>query len=376
MAVTLSSLPVIYPVYNNNLILDAYYTGATNTHYYQFNVYIGTGLTDSFNYPASPLDYHAVINLSTVLSTYFETQVYTVTGITMFEAIPDSIVSYHVQVSVYNSGNTFVTSGITNTGYTFNGCINMEENLNMVDFIMSSASTGNFLTNWHTDRSITIDDYAYLSVITGDYGTGYTSQFGGVIITRYQSDGSTSQITKTYSGTSKSIVNIDISPKSINVWDVGFIDTNTLYYTVDEINGYGTTEMKICITKEYKLTKFYNFLYVNRMGGIDFFTAVKVSSDDYKITKEQLEQFVTKKTYYTNADRITTILTQFLSAYQAARLQELFTAGACKLWFNGKMNDITITNNKVIVLDRYPKDKFIQYEIEFKYNYKNFIQQF
>lgn len=376
MALNLSALPVIFPVYNNNLILDAYYTSATTKHYYKFDVYINSILLDSFNYPANPIDKHAMINLSTVLSTYFETVVYQPSGITMFEAISDSIVPYYVKVSVYNSGNTYVTSGSTTTAYTFNGCINLEESLTMSDYIMSGASTGYFLTNWHTNRSIMLDDYAYLQVITGKYGTGYNSGFGGVRITRYQLDGTSSAITKTYTNTNKAIVNMDISPKSINVWNPYFINAMTDFYTIEEINGYNKITMRIDIIKEYKITKFYNFLYVNRMGGLDFFTAVKVSDDEYKIKKEQLEQFTTRKTYYTDSERLTTVQTQFLSAYQAARLQELFTAGACKLWFNGKVNDITVTNNKVVVLDKYPKDKFIQYSIEFVYNYKNFVQQY
>jgi hypothetical protein len=376
MAISLSALPVIYPVYNNNLILDVSHTGATSNHYYRFDVYMGTGLTDSFNYPANPLDYHATINLSTVLSTYFETDVYSVVGITMFEEVPDSVVEYHVNVSLYSSGDTFVESGTTPTRYTYNGCTNMEESFTMMDYFMKITSSGYFLTDWHNDRQITINDYLYLQVLGGDYGSGYTSNFSGVTITRYQTDGSTSTITKTYTGTTNCIVNIDISPVSINSNNPAFITTDTQYYTVAEKNGYSLTTLRVDLIKEYKLTKFYNFSYVNRLGGIDCFTAVKVSNDEYKIKKEQLEQFVTKKTYYTNAARTTTVLTQFLSAYQAAKLKDLFVSPAVKLWFNGKMNDIRITNGSIVVLDRYPKDKFIQYQIEFEYNYKNFIQQF
>jgi hypothetical protein len=108
---------------------------------------------------------------------------------------------------------------------------------------------------------------------------------------------------------------------------------------------------------------------------LDCFTATKVSNDEYKVKKEKLEQFVTQKTYYTDSQRTTNIQTQYLSAYQADRLKELFTSSAVKLWFNGKMNDITITNS-FTVPDRYPHDKFIQIPIEFQYNSKNFSQQF
>jgi hypothetical protein len=373
--VTLTSLPTVFPVYNNNLILNASHSASTSNHYYEFKIIFDGVQTDVFNYYADPRTFDATINLSTVLSTYFESQVYQPSGITMFERIAKSVIPYHVEVKLYNSGNTLVDSAVMNATYVFNGCSNAEEQLDMQDFIMSGATSGYFLTNWHTQKTITLDDYNYISVLTGKYGSGYNSGFGGVRITRHQYDGSSAVITKSYSDDTKAIVNIDISPKSINVWDMDFINSDTEYYEVQEIQGYSKQVMRIDINQEFKIKKFYNFIYVNRMGGLDCFTATKVSNDEYKVKKEKLEQFVTQKTYYTDSQRTTNIQTQYLSAYQADRLKELFTSSAVKLWFNGKMNDITITNS-FTVPDRYPHDKFIQIPIEFQYNSKNFSQQF
>lgn len=375
MALVFTTLPPIYPVYSDNLILSVSESGATSNHYYRFDVYINAALQDSFNCPADPTTYAAAINLSTILSTYFESNTYTPTTINLIETDTAAVVPYYVIASLYSSGNTLVCTAQTSTYYVFNGCVNAEEVFDITDYLINSGSTGRFLTNWHTDRSLTMNDYGYLQVLHGNYGTGYVSQFGGISITRHQFDGSTQTITESYTGTSKGIINIDISPKSINVWNADFINDNTEYYLVEEINGYTLEPLRVDIIREKKLTKFYNFNYVNRRGGMDFFTAVKVSENKYKIKKSDLEQYSTRKVYYTNTERTTTVLTQFLSAYQAEKLQELFNSPAVSLWFNDKMNSVKIVNS-IVVPDRYPKDKFIQYEIEFEYNNRYYTQQF
>ena len=375
MALTLSTLPPIYPAYSSNLILNASSTGATTKTYYQFRTYINSVLTDTFNYFADPITFDATINLSTVLSTFFESAVYAVTGNTCMEFIPDSVIPYQVLVYVYDSGNTFVESGATPTLYMFNGCVNSEENFTMSDYLHLDTNA-KFLTNWQTTREIRPDSYAYIQTLNGNYGSGYTSDFQGIVVRRYQADLSTSAVTITGASASvKAIINLDVSPNSLNVLFPNFIDSNTSYYTV-ESRFRPQNLITININTENKLTKSYNFLYMNRLGGLDFFTAVKTSENNYKVTRNQLEQFVPKKTYYTQSQRTTSVQTQFLTAAQADGLKELFTASAIKLWFNGKMNDVKIVNASVQVLDRYPKDKFIQYVIDFEYNYRNFNQQF
>lgn len=378
MAVSLNSLNVLQPVYTDNLQLSI--SGATgNTCYYQLKLYIAGILQDTFNYPASPTSpYTADINVSTLLQSYFESSVYLPTGTTnLFELVPNSVILYRLDVSVYTALNALMFTGTTNGKYCFNGCANIEDNFDIKDFIMSGASAGNFLTNWHTNRAITINDKAYISVLSGNY-SDYISNFDGVIVTRYQYDGSSSGVTFDATGTitDKCIINIDVSPAKINA-NTGctdFINAQTEYYTIQERQGYSKQIMSIYVVQEYKITKFYNFMYVNKLGGLDFFTFVKVSNEEYLIKKGLLDQYTVQKVYYTDVEKTTVVQSQFLSAYQADKLKELFNSPAVKLWKDGKWYDIGITNKKLVVLDRYPKDRFQQFEIEFQYSNKYYSQ--
>jgi len=379
MALTLSTLPPLYPAYTQNLIFTAKESTAINNYYYKIDVYMNGSIQDSFKYFASPLEYDATINLSTILQLYFTSNVYIPTGNTICEIVPNSIIPYYVNVTCYNVTGGTVSSGHTATLYTFNGCENPEEVFNMQSFIMQSGSTGNWFTNNSANRSITLNDYCYLSAVAGHYGSGYyanqyNSVFSGVSITAHYVNGSTTTITETFSDTGKNIINIDLSPAKLNSLHTNFITANTLYYDVKEINSRSTYAMRVEINNETKLRKFYNFIYLNRLGGQDCFSFTKVSQNDYKIAKSLLDQFLVQKVYYTKVDKTTTIQSQQISYLQMQGLNELFSSLAVKLWFNNYLADIRLINTGITVNDRYPKNVLLQFTAQIQYNNKYYIQ--
>ena len=377
MALSLSTLSPIYPAYNQDMLFTAKESTSTNNFNYEFDVYMNGSLQDSFIYPASPTLYSATINLSTILSLYFKSDVYISTGSTICEKINNSIIPYFVNVKSYNAAGTFVSSGTTGVHYTFNGAYNEDEQFNMSAFIMQSGQTGNFLTNYNAIRGITFNDYAYLSVINGHYTNGYqtlNSVFAGVSITRYQNDGSSSTITETYSSTGRTIVNINVSPKQLNSLHTGFIDANTAYYVISEINNRSTQSITIEIINEIKLKKYYNFLYLNRLGGTDFITFVKVSNNVYAITKQLLDQYFVQKVYYPVIDRTLNVQSQFISPDQQQGISELFQSIVVKMWYNNMLNDVRLTNTSIPVSDRYPKNVFVQFTANVMYNAKYYVQ--
>jgi hypothetical protein len=198
---TLSTLEPLYPAYNQELIFTAHESSATNNYTYQIDVYMNNASFDSFFVFANPTLFSATINLSTILQLYFTSSVYVSTGNTINEVVPNSIVPYYVNITCRNVTGGTVSTGTTGTHYTFNGCTNPDDNFTMSQFVMQSGLTGNFLTNYSAPRGITINDYAYVSVINGHYTNGfniYNSVYAGVTITRYQTDGSTSAITETF----------------------------------------------------------------------------------------------------------------------------------------------------------------------------------
>ena len=379
MALTLSTLFPIYPVYNQELIFTAKESTASNNGSYQIDVYMNGNLQDSFKYFASPLNYDCTINLSTILQLYFTSTIYIPSGSSIHEVVPNSIIPYFINVQYFNSGGTYVSSGTTGTHWTFNGCDNPEENFNMQAFLMQSGSTGNWLTNFSANRSITLGDYAYMSVITGHYGSGYyinqyNSVYGGCRITAYYIDGTTATITESYNNTGKNIVNLNVSPNRLNALHTNFINAQTMYYTVAEINGRSTYPIIIEINNETKLRKFYNFLYLNRLGGTDFFSFTKVSSNDYKITKNLLDQFLVQKVYYPVVEKTLNVQSQFISPDQENGLHELFESLAVKLYFQNFLHDVELTNASITVNDRYPKDVFLTWTGNIVYNNKYYIQ--
>ena len=209
MSISTNTLPKIYPVYNDNLIFTAKENTATADFKYKFLFYFNGSLIDTFDYFADPITFDASINLSPIFQTRFTSTVYIPTGATLFEFIPNSIMSYYIITNCYDATNTFVSTNTSATNYLFNGCFNTQDNFNMGDFIFHNNATSNFLTNWHTNREITINDYASINSIIGNYST-YSSNFGGVNITRYQKDNSISTYTDlNFDNSTKGILNID-----------------------------------------------------------------------------------------------------------------------------------------------------------------------
>lgn len=374
MALTITSLPTVSLVYTNNLTITATETTATSLYTYRFNIFVNGVLQDSFIYPANPITFDATIDLSPLISTNFESEVFIPTAV--IEIIPDSIIFFYVSVAVYDENNSIVNTGSIPTVNVFNGCENIDENFDIFDYIMRDTSNkGYFLTNYQKDRQITLNDKAYIQALNGSYtGVEYDTDFNGITVTRYQKNGTTDTLDVNFNTGTDAILNIDISPSTLNSITPDFINEDTLYYDTEEINGLSIKPIRTNLIEEFKHTKFYNFMYVNRLGGTDYFTAVKTSDNQYKNKKKLLDQFTIQKTYNIEVQRTTTVLTQFICPEQSDGLQEMFSSPAVKLWFNGKWYDIRIITKRIIIRDRYPKSDFIQYEIEFEYNNRYFTQ--
>lgn len=390
---TLSTIPDIYPVYTDNLILNVKDSTAGNNYYYKADVYINDVLEDSFSYPANPLTpFDADINLSTIISPYIESSVYIPTGGTVFELIPNSITKYKVNVFVYSGTTDTGVSGTTGDKYTFNGCASSTDFFVMDTFMFDGYNGPRFLSWWNTDREIVRNspycfNHAFLTTIVGDY-TSTKSYFSGITLTRHQFDGSTSAITFNYvnDGTTKSLLCIDVSPWTLFMLGYyTFIDENTDYYEVEAIP-YLISPVKINIYYNPKITDNagYSFAYVNRLGGLDFFGSLGSNNKTYEIDREILEQFTIQKPYNTSADREFTIQTQFLTSYQAAKLKDLFISPSIKLSIFGNRDDseyyyttdVIITNKEYVIRERYPKTDFIQYNITIKPLNKFHIQKY
>lgn len=380
----ISDLHEIYPVYSTDLILEVNGGQGGIPHDYTigFDVYINRivnnytfyDLIDSFKTPISKS--RSKIDLSPILATQITSDAYTAKQSGLTEFISNGIRAYYVDAKAYDENNQLVTGTSTGIKYIFNGCADITEDFEMSNFIMSSGNSGKFLTNYNSSRNITINGTAYLQTITGDYGTGLASNISGFRITRYQSDLSSSGITSSWiNNTDKRIININLSPDSINYLYPDFINDDTEYIVVNELGGYNTNTIKTIIIKEHKLKKFYNFIYTNRLGGTDYFSAVKVSDNTFKYKKKYLNQYYDKKLYNNEIKRTTSVLTQFMTSSQSDGLKELFSSPAIKLQLDGNLYDVNILNKRAVVRDRYPKNSLIQYEIEFEYNNKKFIQQ-
>lgn len=380
MSLTLSTLPAIQPAYSANLIMNASDSGATADWSYKFEIYVDSVLRDTFTYSADPDTYDATIDLSPLISPFLESSVYVQTGATQYEFVPDSVRNYRVRCTSYDSGNTQQNVELSDVLYFFNGCANQDEDFEMKDYMLRilTYNDRNFLTDWATERTIMIDDYAYISAINGIYDTGDLKGYVGAVTVHTYIDGvSASTMGTSYlDTTTKGIVNIDVSPATINSISANTITDEVDYYVVNVPFTALATPMRINIVKEPKVEEKYNFLYINRRGGVDFFTAYKPSEDEYRIEKKELDQYVRNKSYYTQAAKTTVVRTQYLTKYEADNLKDLFYSPAIIMWDGSVMHDIQIINSRVVVRNKYPRVGQLQYEIEFKYNNKNFVQQF
>lgn len=374
MSLTLSTLPNIYPVYNDDLELTATESTADANFVYNFTISLNGTVIDSFNYFADPISFDATINLNHILAPHFESSVYTNTT-NIMEIIPSSVYYYTVTVKSY-SGSTLIDTEVTSTKYVYNGCYDKQDQFDIDDYIFQTAKLSNFLTRWNNNRILTLNDKAYLTTISGNYTT-YVSNFGGIEVTAYNSNFTVVSHTFAYTGNvNKGLLSIDISPSRLNQDYTGFITSNTLYYTVKEINNKTNTVMRIDLITNKKHSDYYNFIYLNKFGGIDFITSTSLSTTSIDVEKEILDQYTIQKVYNTVIEEEVNTLTEYISYEQNNAVQDLFSSSAVKVYFNSLLSDVRITTDKHLLRKRYPKNDLIRLDINFIYNNKKYIQQY
>ena len=375
MSTTLSTLNNLSPVYSDNLKLTVSESTASSAFTYIFIITLNTTVIDTFRYFADPITFNAIIDLSPILSKYFTSEIYTPLG-DVIESISDSIFTYSVAVTTYNASNQVVDTANTGNKYVFNGCEDVQDNFDIDDFIFQTGKTSNFLTNWNTNRMITINDKAYLNTIIGNYTTN-VSAFSGIEVTRYQSDNTISSVEyNNTDNTNKRIINLDVSPDTINIINSNFLNSDTLYYTIKELNDRENVIMRINIIQKYKHTDYYNFLYMNKLGGIDFISAGVSPIEEIKIKKEILDHYETLKVYNISSTNEIIVLTELLTIDQFNYLYNLFTSPAVEVYYETILSSINITNRKIEKISKYPKSDMLRRVIEFEFNNKKYIQQF
>jgi len=375
MSTTLSTLNNLSPVYSDNLKLTVSESTASSAFTYIFIITLNTTVIDTFRYFADPITFNAIIDLSPILSKYFTSEIYTPLG-DVIESISDSIFTYSVAVTTYNASNQVVDTANTGNKYVFNGCEDVQDNFDIDDFIFQTGKTSNFLTNWNTNRMITINDKAYLNTIIGNYTTN-VSAFSGIEVTRYQSDNTISSVEyNNTDNTNKRIINLDVSPDTINIINSNFLNSDTLYYTIKELNDRENVIMRINIIQKYKHTDYYSFLYMNKLGGIDFISAGVSPIEEIKIKKEILDHYETLKVYNISSTNEIIVLTELLTIDQFNYLYNLFTSPAVNVYYETILSSINITNRKIEKISKYPKSDMLRRVIEFEFNNKKYIQQF
>lgn len=348
------------------------------------------------------------INLGGTLSEYFTgTGTFTKemvcgnTGLVKLEAFLDADTGNYGTHRI-KIGSCNVTNVIYYSGYTFNSVLQYDEypNWDYTDYVSISGSTGiKFLTNQPSEVKIRENELASISYF--NYG-----QFNGddaisdILVTTYQkSGGTTINLIKSsaniYSGTNQTtggLINIfGVGPSNLNQ-----IPNSSFYYggqpVIDfnrdykyDVQLYNFSSVPVSEVKTYllddKCTKFdvKRFMFLNRMGQYDYFSATLLSNETTDINKTTYTKVLPYN--YNIGDRGKTILnidanktfrvsSDFINQETADWLEELFTSPEVFIINgNGTLTPIIINNTSI---ERFisTNKKLFNYTFEYTNSYK------
>lgn len=400
MAITVSTSPALVANVRNPFWYTFSSNNSTQANFkFVLDVFTGsTAATRVFRDRQSPMPGTTRVDFSpnAILRDYVQPELYY--QITASTASTSSLLNYSIQVSEeYGAGATGTTNYgplTTVTGYCLNSVATYQQlpRWNYEDYIIYSATTDRkFLTNAPKTKKIREGEYETLSFMTKNIPPMALDVYfriqkfrisGGTSIT----DFNISNRFDVSTGSTIRVFHFGVGPANLNPImniDINF-DTDYKYIAeifYEDING----DVRMSETRTFELdtqcsiypTK--RFMFQNRFGVRDYFTATLAETNTYSINRTTTEQVLPVN--YTIGDRGTNIVdidaqdsvvvnTNWVNDEDSVWLKELFTTrDAYEVTSDGDAIPIVIENTNEEVKQRV-NEKLTKYEIRYKYAFK------
>ncbi len=321
--------------------------------------------------------------------------------ITASTASTSTLLNYSVQVSeeygAGASGTTIYGPLTTVTGYCLNSVATYQQlpRWNYRDYIIYTATTTErkFLTNAPTTKKVRSGEYETLSFMTQNFPTSALDVYLRVQNFRLSGGSSVNNfsiLNLFYSGTSATtgirVFHFGVGPANLDPilsFDINF-ETDYKYIIdifMDDINGSSGMSETRTFELDAECSRFptKRFMFQNRFGVRDYFTATLAETNSYKIDRTTFEQVLpvnyqvnNKGTSITDIDVQDSVVvnTNWVNDEESAWLKELFTTlDAFEITADGDAIPIIIKNTNEEVKQRV-NDKLYKYEISYDYAFK------
>lgn len=307
-----------------------------------------------------PTTKRATIDVSDILQDFFQSQVFT--HDTLSYDCSSNLVSFYCKCYSLTDTSTYTTN--SNTFYVFNGVDQYNSTWDVSSWTFTSTidTSAYFLSEWTDQRYIHFDDDLYFQFLSGTFGT-IDSSFNGLKVTKHQWGGTsaTETINIVFSST-PSIKSINVGPTSLNSNMTMKIDTNTLYYTIENKNGRGK-QYKINIKPTHKTFTPVRFYYVNSLGAVDSINADLINVNSIEIDKNIYINQKNQRVYGTKVTDKYTALTNWLPDSVSKGIKDLWYSNRVYATLNGVLTEIIITDKSKDIKDI--NEGLIQYTINF-----------
>lgn len=411
MSITKQSTPsLLVPVYNPFYIVCTSNNSAQANFKFIFDVYTGSTATtyvSRYKLLARPIIGNCIFSPARTLESFVSYDLYpsTLGGINSVNIILKTTVQIGEEWGSLSSGTT-IYSGLTQTtGYTFNG-VQQYTQLPSWDYTVYtlSGSTNKFLTNQPAQTYIkNTTDRGTISFLNFGVSSGVTAQYPKyiqVLVSR-TSGGTGTYILGNTAWSAGTQPNNMINHFGVGIWNLNNTPASLFYsgttpvinidtdsqYTITALNGQlsAISETKTYIV-DSKVSKSptVRFMWVNRMGCIDYFNSNLVSKRTITSTKNTFKKVLDYN--YTVGQRGTTVLdinaqekrtaeTDWVTNAESQWLEELFTSHEVyELQSDGSYLPIIIENNSVEILKSI-NDKMLQYTFQYTLTYPTDTQR-
>lgn len=408
MAITIKQAPDTFsPVYNPMIFVLQSTNSSQANFKFVADIYIAGVATPAFyryDFPADPDVGTGKIDVSRALEKHLSFDInQTNYG---FQQNTKSFVNYtcYFGEAYGPSSGVTVTSGVTvdSSRYAYNGVFDFPDfaTYTSADYLMASTSIP-FLTNMGTSGTVRASQDAWFYLITNTVNRVSKMQ----IKTFNSSDAviQTVDVTNTYkalNNASDRFLRFSAGTRNLNSIAAGditagsqpIITSSVVWYTVQAFDG-----VPAAVSKAYRYDinstctdyTVYQFFWLNKLGGFDQFSFIKLSRKTSEIKRQNYKAIYGtqtaaawsynrydrgKKQYDTQIKEKITVWSDWVSDSKATWLKELFTSPEVYV-NNGTTRDSVIITDTSFEEKQTVNDKTINYQITFEYSYDNYRQR-
>jgi hypothetical protein len=205
----------------------------------------------------------------------------------------------------------------------------------------------------------------YIIRLNTDYLTSY---FNGLKITKYLSNGaSTFDSVMLTPDVSAKILSLNVGVPCLNSISDISIGEETLYYTIQEVNGKSEIIQFNIDKRDDRLEQSFRLAYVGSLGETEIFNFYKGYQGEIAVDREYFSKDRIKKIYNTSVESKMTCNSDWIGHQESESIKELFASPNVSIVDNDLEEIPIVINDKSVTILNRRNVKPINYELEFSY---------